>query len=60
VQSSLDETHGETMQHYLRDFAESFHILFGAYIQALAAGVTISGMILASAWAILPHITRRL
>jgi len=56
----LDEAHGETMQQYLRDFAESFYILFGAYIQALAAGVTIGGMILASAWAILPHITRRL
>jgi hypothetical protein len=46
--------------HYLRDFAESFYLLFGAYIQALAAGVTIASLALAAAWATLPHITRRL
>jgi hypothetical protein len=46
--------------HYLRDFAESFYLLFGAYIKALAAGVTVGGLILAAAWAMLPHITRRL
>jgi sterol desaturase/sphingolipid hydroxylase (fatty acid hydroxylase superfamily) len=46
--------------HYLRDFAEAFMILFGAYIQFLSASVAVSGFILAALWASIPHLARRI
>jgi hypothetical protein len=45
--------------HYLRDFAEAFYILFGAYFNVLAAGIVVAGILLAIAWATIPHIVRR-
>jgi hypothetical protein len=44
---------------YLRDFAESFMILYGAYVDVLAGGVVALGMIITVAWSTIPHITTR-
>jgi hypothetical protein len=44
---------------YLMDFAESFAMLFGAYVNVLAAGVSVLGMLLVIAWATIPHIAKR-
>jgi hypothetical protein len=45
--------------HYLVDFAESFMILFRDYFDVLAAGIIALGMVMAAAWATIPHIARR-
>lgn len=45
--------------HYLRDYAESFQIVYGAFIQLLAAGIGILGLVITAAWGLLPHIVRR-
>lgn len=47
------------MDRFLMDFAESFVILFGAYVNVLAAGVFVVGMILFLAWATIPAIAKR-
>jgi hypothetical protein len=44
---------------YLFDFAESFGLLFGSYVNVLAAGVIVLGILLVLAWATIPHIARR-
>lgn len=47
------------MDRFLMDFAESFVILFGAYVNVLAASVFVVGMILFLAWATIPAIAKR-
>jgi hypothetical protein len=47
------------MDRFLMDFSESFVILFGAYVNVLAAGVFVIGMILFLAWATIPAIAKR-
>lgn len=44
---------------FLMDFAESFVILFGAYVNVLAASVVVLGMFLVVAWATIPQIAKR-
>jgi len=44
---------------YLFDFAESFALLFGAYVNVMAAGVIVLGVLLVLAWAMIPHIAKR-
>jgi len=44
---------------YLFDFAESFTLLFGAYVNVMAAGVIILGVLFVLAWATIPHIAKR-
>lgn len=44
---------------YLRDFAESFVILFGDYVNILAGGLVGLGIFIASAWATIPHIAKK-
>jgi len=46
--------------HYLRDMAEGFVILFGAYVQALAGGTVALGMFLAIYVAFISQIRRGL
>lgn len=41
------------------DFAESFVILFGAYVNVLAAGIVVIGIVLVMAWATIPQIAKR-
>jgi hypothetical protein len=43
---------------YLADFAWSFYILLSPLFDVLAGGIIALGLFLASALAILPHITR--
>jgi hypothetical protein len=45
---------------YLADFAWSFYILLSPLFDVLAGGIIALGLFLAAAWAILPHITRRI
>jgi hypothetical protein len=44
---------------YLFDFAESFALLFGSYVNVLAAGVIVLAFLLVLAWATIPHIAKR-
>jgi hypothetical protein len=47
------------MTRYLFDFAESFAILFGGYVNILAAGIVVIALVLVIAWATIPHMARR-
>lgn len=47
------------MDRFLMDFAESFVILFGAYVNVLAAAVVVVGIVLVLAWATIPAIAKR-
>jgi hypothetical protein len=47
------------MERFLFDFAESFVILFGAYINVLAGGLVVLGLMLVLVWATIPQITKR-
>lgn len=49
----------ERLTRYLFDFAESFVILFGAYINVLAGGLVVLALVLVIAWATIPHIAKR-
>jgi hypothetical protein len=44
---------------YLADFAWSFYTLLSPLFDVLSGGIVALGLFLAAAWAILPHITRR-
>jgi len=44
---------------YLADFASSFCTLCSPLFDWLAGGIIALGVFLAAAWALLPHITRR-
>lgn len=44
---------------YLFDYAQSFYIIYGPFVNVLAGGIMAAGAILLIVWGILPHLTRR-
>jgi hypothetical protein len=48
------------MMRYLNDFAWTFVTLIGPFVNVLAGGIVVMGMMIVIGWATIPHIARRL